>query len=165
MRRLLFLFAATLAAQDAELVLRTSVSYNTMRASLPLTEAKKEEAATLGQQAQQASREGKYGDAMRHMHRGIAVMQGFSWTPAVEFAASLQASVDDAIADRGQALQLTLKPLYATAEPVTAKVRLSFRSTAPGVAPIALGEEVEVKSAEVSDPTWCCDHGGELGEF
>ena len=54
-----------LSAQDAELVLRTTVGYGTMLASRPLADEQKAEAKRLGAAAQAAAAGGKYGDAMR----------------------------------------------------------------------------------------------------
>ena len=149
MRRLILLLATVVSAQDAELVLRTSVGYNTMRASLPLEDAKKEQAARLGVQAQTATREGKFGEAMRHYHHGTAVMQGFSWTPEIELAAGLQAKVDDAIANPGQQLTLTLSSLYPASGPATAKVDIALRPAVPGAAAIALAPAREIKSTDL----------------
>ncbi|MFN0106909.1 MAG: prolyl oligopeptidase family serine peptidase [Bryobacteraceae bacterium] len=149
MRRIVFLIASSLYAQDAELVLRTSVGYNTMRASTPLTGAKKEEAATLAGQAQAAARDGKFGEAMRHYHHGIAVMQGFPWTPEIELASGLQAKVDDAIADPGQQLLLTLSSLYPANGAATAKVNIALRPATPGGTPVTLISSREIKSADL----------------
>ncbi len=151
MRRSLLLAAAAalLSAQDAELVLRTSVSYNTQRATLPLTPEQKQQAEQLSAAAREASRAGNFGDALRHLHRGTAVMHGFPWSPATELAASLEATVDDAIANRGQQLELALSPLYKPLQPASAKARVALRQLAPGVAPIWLGEPVEVSAAKL----------------
>jgi len=149
MRRYVFFLAAVVSAQDAELVLRTMVSYNTMRATLPLPDAKKEQAASLGEQAQTAGRAGKFGDAMRHYHHGIAVMQGFPWTPEIELAAGLQAKVDDAIANPGQQLILTLSSLYPASGPASAKVDIALRAAVPGAAPIMLATAREIKDTDL----------------
>lgn len=146
MRRAIFLFAVALSAQDAELALRTSVGYNTMRASLPLSPEQREQAAALGEQAQAAAREGKFGDALRHLHHGTAVMQGVPWTPEVELAAALMAKVDDAIADPGQKLHLILTPLYKPSQPVTAGLKLMLRPASPGAEPIPLAVDLKIKS-------------------
>lgn len=147
MRPWFLLFAAaTLHAQDAELALRTMVGFNTMRATLPLTPEKKEQATALGAQAQAAARAGKYGEALRHYHHGTAVMQNIPWTPETELAAALQASVDDAIADGGQKLQFILTPLYKPATAVETSVRLTLRAATPSSPAVTLSENVRIKS-------------------
>ena len=131
MRRAILLLAIVLPAQaqDAEMVLRTLVGYTAMSNTRQLTPEQKAEVATLGQQAQSAARQGQFGEAMRHYLHGTAVMQGREWTPEAEFAAALQARVDDAIADPGQKLQLTLTPLYKITRPVETKLKLTLNST------------------------------------
>jgi predicted esterase len=101
-----------LYAQDASLVLRTSVTYRTQRNSLNLTDEQKQQADQLGRDATQANTEGKYGEAIRDYYHGMAVMRGASWTPALEFASSLQGHVDHAIAAPGDTVTVTLTPLY-----------------------------------------------------
>ncbi len=126
---LLMLAALRLCAQDAGLVLRTSVDYNTQRASLKLTPEQSEQAARLGAEAQQASQAGKYGDAMRDYQHGMAVMRNAAWTPAVELASSLRGSLDHALLEPGAKATLSLTPLYAcercAAEKMTAAVSLA----------------------------------------
>jgi predicted esterase len=113
-RPLLLAFALVLYAQDASLVLRTSVGYRTQRNSLPLSDQQKQQADKLMQEANQANSAGKYGDAMRAMFHGQAVMRNVEWTPAYEFAASLQARADHAMDEPGRQVTVTLSPLYSS---------------------------------------------------
>ena len=101
-----------LNAQDAGMVLRTSVGYNTQKASLPLTDQQRKEADRLGRDAQSAAQARKYGEAMRDYNQGVAVMRNIAWTPAYELAVSLQGRLDHAIAAPGKAVSVTLTPLY-----------------------------------------------------
>ncbi len=145
---MLFLVTATLLAQDADLVLRTSVGYRTQLASLPLTEVQKTEATKLGEQAQAAGLAGKFKEAMRDYTHGLAVMRGVSWTPTVALASSLQASVDDAIASPGQSLTLTLDTLFPIEQPAIAGLRLLLRRPA-ATGDIILEAPSEIKSTEL----------------
>jgi predicted esterase len=113
-RPLLLVFGIVLYAQDASLVLRTSVGYRTQRNSLPLTDQQKEQADQLMREANQANSAGKYGEAMRAMFHGQAVMRNVPWTPAYEFAASLQARADHAMDEPGKAVTVTLSSLYGS---------------------------------------------------
>jgi predicted esterase len=106
-------FGLVLYAQDASLVLRTSVGYRTQRNSLPLSDEQKQQADRLMQEANQANSSGKYGDAMRAMFHGMAVMRKVEWTPAYEFAAGLQARADHAMEEPGRQVTVTLSALYA----------------------------------------------------
>jgi predicted esterase len=101
-----------LYAQDASMVLRTSVTYRTQRNSLTLTDEQRQQADQLSREAEQANREGKYGEAIRSYYHGMALMHGASWTPALEFASALQGKLDHAIAAPGDSVTVKLSPLY-----------------------------------------------------
>lgn len=101
-------------AQDAGLALRTSVGYNTQKASLPLSDQQRKQADDLGQQAQQAAQAGKYGDALRYYFQGIAIMHNVAWTPAYELATSLHGQLDHAMVEPGKAVNVTLAPFFKT---------------------------------------------------
>jgi predicted esterase len=125
---LILVWGLVVYAQDAGMALRTSVGYNTQRASLPLSDEQRREAERLGQEAQRAAQAGKYGDAMRDYAQGSAVMRNVSWTPAFELASSLQGRLDHAIVEPGKSVNVTLAPLYnnerAQGLKVTASVQL-----------------------------------------
>jgi predicted esterase len=111
---LVLLSGLVLQAQDAGLVLSTAVGYNTQKATLALSEEQRQEAERLGREAQQAGLAGKYGEALRDYYQGLAVMRNVPWTPAVEFASSLQGKLDHALAEPGKKITVTLTPLYKT---------------------------------------------------
>jgi poly(3-hydroxybutyrate) depolymerase len=118
-----FSFGLVLSAQDAGMVLRTSVTYNTQKATLQLTDDQRHKADELSREAQQANQAGKYGDAIRSLYQGLAVMRNVPWTPAFEFASSLQGKLDHAIVEPGAQVGVTLTPLYTT--PRAASLKLS----------------------------------------
>lgn len=134
--------ALVLSAQDAGLALRTSVTYRTQRATLQLTEAQQKQADDLARQAQQATQARQYGDALRAYYHGLAVMRNQEWTPAFEFASSLEGSFDHAMVEPGARLALSLKPYYTTARAadmhMTASVVLQ-----PGGQTVASGRAVD----------------------
>src|SRR5215470_7269539 len=115
MRRLLFFFAipALVFAQDAGMVLRTSVGYGTQRATPGLSEEQRKQADDLARQAREATAARNYGEALRYYYHGIAVMRNTPWTPAVECAAGLEQHIDHAMVEGGKQATITLKPLYA----------------------------------------------------
>jgi predicted esterase len=143
MRRLLrcLLFAPMLFAQDPGLVLRTFVSYTQMVNSTDLPPEKKADAMSIGKQAMALSTVGKHGDAMRVLHRGMAQLRGVEWTPALSLAASIVPSLDHAVWEPGQRIELRLKRLYQ-ADPgaaETVKGTIQLRPVRGGDA-IALGD-------------------------
>jgi pimeloyl-ACP methyl ester carboxylesterase len=103
-----------LNAQDASMVLRTSVTYRTQRNSLPLDDAQKQEADKLMAEANQAEQAGNHREAIHDMYHGLAVMNKVPWTPEYEFAASLQGKLDHAVVDPASRITVTLSPLYDT---------------------------------------------------
>jgi hypothetical protein len=115
-----------LFSQDAGMVLRTSVTYNTQKATLQLTDDQRRQADELSSEAQQANRAGKYGDALRSLYQGMAVMRNVPWTPAFEYVSSLQGKLDHAMIEPGAPVKVTLTHLYATPRAAGAKVSASF---------------------------------------
>ncbi len=121
LRRFLLLLVAPLLllhAQDAALVLRTSVTYRTQRNTLPLTDAQKQQADALMREAERANAAGQYGEAMRAMLHGMAAMHGTEWTSAAEFAAALRTRLDHEMLEPGQHATLTLTQLFPVQLPV-----------------------------------------------
>jgi predicted esterase len=150
MKRSLFIlaFPLVLFAQDAGMVLRTSVTYNTQKATLPLTDEQRKQADEFSREAQQANQARKYGDALRNLYQGMAAMRGVPWTPAFEFATSLQGKLDHAIVTPGAPVTVTLTPLYAS--PRAAQVKLSAALVLvpkDGATPKPLGAPVVVDPA------------------
>lgn len=119
------LCAAGLLAQDAGMVLATSVQYRTQRNILPLSEEQKKEADRLSSEAAQLGRSGKFGDALRLYFQAFAVMRNLPWTPGDEFAASLRAKADRQVAPPGGRLKVTLLPLYTSERTALVKLRAS----------------------------------------
>ena len=139
-------------AQDAGMVLRTSVSYTTQRATLNLTDDQRRQADELARQAREANQAQKYGEALRRYYHGMAVMRNAPWTPAVEFAASLEGHLTHAMLEPGSKLTVSLRPLFTCQEAddanLTASVSLNEQvlaaklpidpSALPFTAPITL---------------------------
>lgn len=105
------------------MVLRTSVAYNTQKATLQLTDDQRRQADDLARAAQQANSAGKYGEALRSLYQGMALMGNAAWTPSFEFAASLQGKLGHAIVEPGSEVTVTLTALYPT--PRAAGVKMS----------------------------------------
>ncbi|MDP2996722.1 MAG: PHB depolymerase family esterase [Bryobacterales bacterium] len=135
-RFVLVFLGLALWAQDAGMVLGVSVSYNTQRASLPLSDEQRAEAGRLGQEARQQAQAGNYGAALRSYHQGMAVMRTLEWTAALELASSLQAKVDHAMIEPGASAAISLAPLYpcerAAKEKLTVSVFLLPATKEPG---------------------------------
>jgi predicted esterase len=131
MRRISLLLVCVVAvsscasAQDAGMVLGTSVGYNTQRLSLPLSDEQKKQAEQFGQEAQQENRAGHYGEAMRRYHEGTAAMHSVAWTPQVELASALQGRLDHAMLAPGKRVTISLTALYSVDGAASSKDKVS----------------------------------------
>lgn len=107
------------------MVLRTSVGYNTQRASLPLNDEQKKAADKFGQEAQAENRAGRFGEAMRRYHEGMAAMHSVEWTPQVELASALTGKVDHAMLESGKKVTISLASLYSVDADALAKGKMN----------------------------------------
>jgi poly(3-hydroxybutyrate) depolymerase len=157
MSRLLFFLGipALVLAQDASMVLRTSVGYGTQRAAPSLSEDQRKQADDLARQAREANQAQKYGEALRYYYHGLAVMRNTPWTPAVECAAGLEQHIDHSMVEAGRQVAITLKPLYTcpAMEPkLSAAVFLGDESLATGL-PIDQAARITVPEKPAGDYT------------
>ena len=109
-------------AQDASQVLRTSVGFTTLKNSLPMDDEKKKQVADLESKAQKANAEKRYGDALRYLNQGMALMRGQAWTPAYALGVATQIKADRVIADPGDLVKLTLTQMFALEESLNEKL-------------------------------------------
>src|SRR5258708_6928114 len=145
-----FCFGLVLSAQDAGMVLRSSVTYNTQKATLQLTDAQRHKADELSREAQQANQAGKFGEAIRSLYQGLAVMRNVPWTPAFEFVSSLQGKLDHAVVKPGAQVSVTLTPLYTTPRAAGLKLSASLVLVPvknDGASPKPLGVPVAINPA------------------
>ena len=148
-RLLIPALALALHAQDAGMVLRTSVGYRTLRNSAQLTDDQKKEADRLAGEASQATQANKYGDALRAYYHGMAVMRGVSWTPALEFASGLQGRLDHAVDDPGKQITITLSPLYTPPGAVKLNAAVFLVSKNGGAAEKSLGSPAAIDAPHI----------------
>jgi pimeloyl-ACP methyl ester carboxylesterase len=88
---LVLIFCVTpVAAQDAGQVLRLSIGYNNLKKSAEkLGSEKRAEVEKLGQLASEATRAGKYGEALKHYYHAIVLLRGAEWTPETALSTAL----------------------------------------------------------------------------
>ena len=163
-RWLILTAGLVLCAQDASLVLRTSVTYRTQRNTLTLSDEQRQQADQLSRAAEQANRDGKYAEAIRSYYHGMAVMRRVAWTPAFEFASSLQGKLDHAIAAPGDTVTVTLSPLYISASKTTMTAAMSLVSR-NGDPEKSLASDVTLDSATVPSATRITLPAGLSGDF
>ncbi len=109
-------------AQDASQVLRLSVGFNTLKNSVKLSDEKKQQVAEFEAKARTANGEKRFGDALRNLNQGIALMRGQEWTPARALGIAMQLKSDRVIADPGDNLKLKITQLFTLEEPLKGKL-------------------------------------------
>jgi predicted esterase len=111
-------------AQTAAMARAASVAFHSQRNTLPLTAEQRREADRLDQEAQRELQGGQFGEALRRYAHAAAILRDVPWTPALEFAASLQGRIDHAMLDPGKPVTLALTALYAASGKSTVSVFL-----------------------------------------
>lgn len=121
-------------AQDAAQVLRMSVGYRTMKNQVPMSEETRKAVEELEVKARAANSDKKYGEALKHMAHGMALMQNRPWTPVAALSEGSVARLERSIFDPGDTVKLTLTQFYTLDEPVDGKLKgaLSIAVTKDG---------------------------------
>ena len=112
--------AGLAAAQDAGQVLRVSVGFNSMKNTLQagnkLSGDGLAEIERLSELARQANGAGRYGEALKHLYHGFALMRGQPWTPARALGGAAIIKVDRAMLEPGQSFALRVTQIYSLDE-------------------------------------------------
>jgi len=123
---ILLTLAALAGAQDAGQVLRLSVGFNSLKNTLTaqnkLSGDQLAEVERLGELAKQANAAGRYGEALKHMYHGLALMRGQAWTPQRALAAALTLKVDRAMLEPGEPFTVRIGQIYALDEAMPGKL-------------------------------------------
>jgi hypothetical protein len=151
MRRAVFLIALAIHAQDADQVLRTMVGYNALQSRRHYPAEQSDEIAELARQGQAAAREQTFGDALRHFHHGIALMQGEAWTPETELAFALELQLANPVIDRGQQTRVTLTPLYPLTRPATTTLTITLRNRTESL-PLTSNQQITTTALPLEIP-------------
>src|SRR6185295_10060433 len=116
--------AGLVLAQDAGQVLRVSVGFNTLKNTNQATMSAETRAEVdrLSRLAQEANAAGKYGDALKHLYHGMAVMRGQPWTPARAFGSALTVKLERAVIEPSQTLGVDLSQLFSLDEKLDGKL-------------------------------------------
>ncbi|MFN7931400.1 MAG: prolyl oligopeptidase family serine peptidase [Blastocatellia bacterium] len=116
------LLMVSVFAQDASQVLRLSVSFTTLKNSVPMSDERKKQIAEIEAKAQKANGEKRYGDALRALNQGITLMRGQTWTPSRALGTALQMKANRVIADPGDVVKLTLTQSFPLEEPLSGQL-------------------------------------------
>ena len=121
-------------AQDAGLVLRTSVGYRTLKNSVQMSEEKRKLVEELEVKARAANNDQKFGEALKHLLHGLALMRNRNWTPAAALTEGTVFKLENSIFDPGDTVKATLTQIYTLDEPIEGKLKgaLSIAVTKDG---------------------------------
>lgn len=122
----LFLFATLITgniyAQDAGQVLRLFVGYRTMVNRIPMDEEKRALVNQLQAKANAANSDKKYGEAIKYLSHGMALMRNQPWTPASELGAALQMKASNVVVDPGDEIDLILSSIFSPDQKLNGKL-------------------------------------------
>lgn len=120
---LALVFTLVASAQDASQLLQLRVGYGTLKNSTTLTAEKSAEIDRLEKQATEASAAGRYGEAMKHLYHGMAVMRGEEWTGWRALDAALRVKVERAMLEPAQAARLQLSEIFVPDEKLQGTIK------------------------------------------
>ncbi len=148
MRRLFvaLLFIPSLAlAQALPNLSSLSVRYNTRKATVRPDGELKAQIDAVDKEIAAANKQGRTGEVRRQLARGMALLDGIAWTPALDFQNSLALRSERTVADSSVPYTMRLEQIYSPAIELTpalsAKVSLRRR---PAPAAPALVKELGV---------------------
>jgi predicted esterase len=144
---LLILWGGSLFAQNSGTVRAAALAYHALRDTAQLPELQLREADRLDQEARQEAQAGRFSEALRRYAHAGAMLRNAPWTPAVEFASSLEVRVDHFMLDPGKSVTLSLGALYPTgrtgSEKLIASVFLAAGTGGPPDRALAQGALLE----------------------
>ena len=139
----LLLVPSLAAAQALPNISSLSVAYNTRKATVKPDGELKAQIDAVDRELAAANRLGKTGEARRQIAKGMVLLSGTPWTPALDFQASLVLRSARTVVDSSMPYALRLEQIYSPAieltPTLTAKVALRKRQPAalPGAPPSA----------------------------
>ena len=135
MKRMFFallLIPSLAAAQALPNISTLSVIYNTRKATVKPDGELKAQIDAVDKELAAANRLGKTGEARRQIARGMALLNGTAWTPALDFQNSLALRSERIVVDSTVTYPLRLEQIYSPAieltPALTAKVSLRKRT-------------------------------------
>lgn len=120
---LMALASFSIFAQDAGQVLRLSVGFRTLKNTVQMSDEKRKEIDALEAKARAANTGGKYGEAIKHLSHGFALMRNQPWTPIAALTIATEASLNQVVFNPGDTARMTLKQIFTLDEPIEGKLK------------------------------------------
>jgi predicted esterase len=131
MRRLLFpIFVVILCvvhsavAHNPQQVQQLSLRYKALKETSKLTGRRRIEVDRLGALAQEANRQGRYGEALKHYYKAITLMRGGQWTPTLALTLALTLELDRVVLEPRQTFRVKLSHSFPLDEKPKGKFSL-----------------------------------------
>lgn len=122
-------------AQDAAQVLAVSVRFGTIKNTKQLNEQTLTEVNRLQKLAQEANAAKHYGEALKHMFHGMALMDGQEWSPFNAFRAAVTVKAERAMLEPSQAVKLHVGQLFELDQKVDGSVNFTITIKTDETAP------------------------------
>jgi len=148
---LVALLPAAAGAQALPGLSSLRVAYSTRKATTKPEGDLKTQIDAVDKEIAAAVRSGDIGEARRQLARGMALLAGTAWTPALDFQNSLVIRTDRTVVDSSEPYAARLEQIYKPAieltPAITARVSLMQRRApaSPGVGPAAVPPMVAVR--------------------
>ena len=112
------------------------VVYNSRKATVNPQGELKAQIDAVDKEVADAIRAGRMGEVRRQLAKGMALLNGIAWTPALDFQNSLALRTDRVVADSSAPYSVRVEQIYAPAidltPNLTARARLRTRAARPG---------------------------------
>ncbi len=144
MRRLcvaiILLIPSLAVAQALTNVSSTMVRYNTRKATVKPQGELKAQIDAVDKEIADAQRLGRIGELRRQVAKGLSLLDGTPWTPALDFQNSLALRSERTVIDSSMPYSLRLEQIYSPSieltPAITAKVTLRQRVAPPSPGPV-----------------------------
>lgn len=141
------LFPVTVGAQALPNVNLTRVLYNARKTTVNPQGELKAQIDAVDQAIADATKRGQLGEVRRQIAKGLTLLDGKAWTPALDYQTSLALRTERTVADSSMPYVVRLEQIYtpdiALSPAVTTTVRLKARASgAPPAAPLSLVREL-----------------------
>ena len=146
----LLLTPSMVAAQALPNISSLSVRYNTRKATVKPDGELKAQIDAVDREMAAANKQGRIGEVRRQIAKGMALLDGIAWTPALDFQNSLALRSERTVADSSVPYAMRLEQIYSPSIELTpalsAKVSLRRRPVpgSPAAASATLVKELGV---------------------
>ncbi len=147
----LLLIPSLAAAQALPNISSLSVRYNTRKATVKPDGELKAQIDAVDREIAAANKQGRVGEVRRQIARGMALLDGASWTPQLDYQHSLALRSERTVADSSVPYAMRLEQIYSPATELTPALSavVALKKRVPPAEPGAAAETVLVRELGV----------------